>query len=220
MYMPEHFSELFVGKSPEEIREILKGRLLPSLQTGFKANSDYIDKCQENKQHVSIEAANQNSYYIKSLENIDETVESTIIESAKTLYREVEYLNYYCGNRSFEKKRQPAFQNIMNYRILPIINGFGQDSKALYEQIANTPYIDPAMVFHAYTSMVASNAITQAEYEEQAAAIRGTTEEDIKALADLKIRRGDNVQFGLLHQTRKELINELTKQKGLTGKQL
>ena len=212
--MPKDFNTTFVDKSPEEIKEIIKQKTIPFLKIQFKQATDYIEHCAKNRIPVSNEARNSYNIYFKSIDNIDETVEASMRERAIELYKAVERLNFYCGDRDTNNKVRPVYNNIMNLTIFPIINGFGEQSKALYEQIANTPYIEPDLVFHTFIQMNGIDAITQKEFEKLGGSDlihkQSLSPEEITKLAELEIRRGDNVRFGLLNKTKMELINELT----------
>ena len=215
--MPEKFSEIFVGKSYEEIRNIIKNHSIATYKYGLERASHYIDYCKKRGENISREASDNYTLNLKSLENIDEAVDASMRESALDLYREVSILNHYYGDRSIDSKKKVQFHNIMNYRILPIINGFGVQSKYFYEKIADTAFIDPSEVFHKYIRMKGIDAITPTEYLEQASSLlyrHDLSENEIKELAELDIRRGDNVRFGLLTRTKEELIKELSEQYG------
>lgn len=206
--MEKTFNSDAIGKTKEEIFNINKEITLSNIKSTIKFDKEQIEKSKEYHKNVSNDITTQLYRAEKSLQNIDETTKAVMRKRALDLYNRVQYLNDVCKDRSSYNKNKTSYINAAA-DIHAMINGYGEESEALYQQIINTPNFDPEIAMQRFASWLGIDVISPKKYASEEAMLH---QYDTEARADLMIKANFNCYTGLLTETKEEIIERLNKE--------
>lgn len=202
------FSDIFVGKTAEEIFQLKKDFNEKRLRFELNQWREDIEKWERDGLILDSPVYRKGENYVRSLNNLDETTRGIMRQRAIDLYNSIKLLNNHFYNR-YVRKDDPYFLSEMSI-IHGIIDGYGEKSVALYQKIFDNPKVDPQVVFNEFVRMLGIDALSpqQTKYEIEKL---GTPYDEISVtqLVDIQEKGAINMDGYELAATREEIMKGL-----------